>query len=389
MNELGEGEADQRAQAASRALRRFICAKAQAAGGALPFDRFMELALYAPGLGYYAGGSRKFGPEGDFVTAPEISPLFSRCMAAQVAEVLQLTGGDVLEFGAGSGVMAADMLAELERLGCLPDRYLILELSAELRDRQAHLLRERVPALAGRVHWLDDLPGPGFKGVVVANEVLDAFAVHRFRIAPDGVEILAVACEADGLTPKWVAAPADVRDAVERLAQAFSLDAGYESEVCPRIAPWLQLIGERLDRGAVFLVDYGYPRSEYYQPDRRRGTLATYYRHRTGDDVLARPGLQDITAHVDFTSVAEAAVDAGLIVAGYTTQARFLLGCGIEGLLAELGGPDNARWMSAVDQVRQLTLPTHMGERFQVMALTRGLDLPLRGFAGGDLRHRL
>jgi SAM-dependent MidA family methyltransferase len=381
---------DEHALAASRLLVRRICEEASLQGGGLAFDRFMELALYTPGLGYYSGGSRKFGPAGDFVTAPELSPLFSRCLAAQVAQVLAQTGGGVVvEFGAGSGVLAADMLLELARREALPEAYLILEVSAELRERQFRLLRERVPDLAPRVSWLDRLPEHPVTGVVIANEVLDALPVHRFRIRRGAVQSQRVCCGADGLSVRWEAAPAAVRSAVEGITAKAGLAEGYCSEVCLQVAPWITSLASCIFRGLALLIDYGDPRAEYYHPPRRDGTLLCHYRHRAHADPLFLPGLQDITAHVDFTAVAEAAVAAGLSVAGFTTQAHFLLGCGIERFLSDAHRAGEVAGLRAAEQAKRLILPTEMGERFKVLALTRDLDIPLLGFTAADLRHRL
>ena len=381
---------DEYARAASCELVRRVCEEASREGGELAFDRFMELALYTPGLGYYSGGSRKFGPAGDFVTAPEFSPLFSRCLAVQVAQVLaQIRGGVVLEFGAGSGVLAADMLEELDRRSALPDVYLILEVSGELRERQAALLRHRVPRLASRVRWLDRLPEEPLAGVTVANEVLDALPVHRFRIRQGEVQSQQVSCSPAGLSLHWSVAPPGVRAAVERIAGQIGLAEGYCSEVCLRLSPWMVSLAACIERGAALIFDYGYPRAELYHPDRRDGTLLCHYRHRTHGDPLLLPGLQDITAHVDFTAAAEAALAAGLVVAGFTTQAHFLLGCGIEQFLSEAYRAGDAQGLRTAEQVKRLLLPTEMGERFKVLALTRDLDTGLLGFAGADLRHRL
>ena len=385
---------DENALAASRALVARICEEARCEGDSLTFERFMELALYAPGLGYYAGGSRKFGGGGDFVTAPEISPLFSRCLAVQVAEVLaRLGGGVVLEFGAGSGVMAADVLIELAARNALPEKWLILEVSGELRERQASLLSETTPQHASRVQWLDRLPEEPFDGVIVANEVLDAFPVQRFRIGPEGIETGRVCCEGQVPAGCWGRSPPEVVEAVDVIRQEVALDDEYCSEVCLRLAPWVHAAGEVLGRGAMLLIDYGYPRAEYYHPDRSDGTLLCHYRHRAHSDALFLPGLQDITAHVDFTAVGLAALASGLEVAGFVTQAQFLLNCGLEGFLAKARAAGAVEGVKAAQQAKRLVLPTEMGERFKVMALTRRVSdddsAPLVGFSNGDLRYRL
>lgn len=359
------------------------------AGGRLGFDRFMELALYAPGLGYYSAGSRKFGEAGDFITAPELSPLFSRCLARQCAEVLAgIQGGAILEFGAGSGVMAADILAELAALERLPSHYYILELSAELRARQQQTIREKVPQLAERVAWLDALPDTGFRGVVLANEVLDAMPVHRFRIQDGAPRELYVVADGEGFALEPGEPGPEVAAALAQLRQQLPLAEGYESELNLRAGDWVRSIGGFLAQGVALFIDYGFPRSEFYHPQRNGGTLMCHYRHRAHDDALILPGLQDITAHVDFTAVAEAALAAGLSVRGYTSQANFLIANGLTALLAEAQG-DVRQQLTLAAQVKRLTMPGEMGELFKVMALSRGWDGPLQGFALRDERGRL
>ncbi len=364
-----------------------------AAGGVLPFDRYMELALYAPGLGYYVAGARKLGAAGDFVTAPEVSRLFGRCIARQCAELLgELGGGDILELGAGSGALAADLLAELDRLGCSPRRYLILDVSPELRARQAEALAARVPELLGSVDWLETLPPPGsFRGVVLGNEVLDALPVHRFRVAGDAVLEGAVGVSPEGLVERWIPAVSPgLTEAVEGIeALVGGLPEGYRSEVSLRLAPWLAAVAGTLEAGALLLVDYGYTRHEYYHPDRGSGTLMCHYRHRVHGDPLRLLGLQDITASVDFSAVAEAGAAAGLSLAGYTTQASFLLANGLDRLLAESDPSDTVRHLALVQGVKRLTLPGEMGERFKVIGLDKGLGRPWSGFALRDLGGRL
>jgi SAM-dependent MidA family methyltransferase len=361
-----------------------------AAGGWISFARYMDLALYEPGLGYYSAGARKFGEGGDFVTAPEVAPVFSRCMAGQCAEVLALRGGDVLELGAGSGAMAAAMLAELESLGALPAHYLILDLSADLRERQHATLKAAVPHLLERVEWLDCLPD-GFEGAVVANEVLDALPVDRFAWRGGEARALGVAVGADGF--EWAEAPAGpaLRSAVDAIRRDCSADwpDGYVSEVNTGLAPWLAAVAGALTRGVVLLVDYGLPRREFYAAERSAGTLLCHFRHRFNDDPFARPGLQDITAWVDFTAVAEAAESAGLDVIGYTTQAHFLIGNDLTGRLRDVAGLDLVQRVNLARQAMVLTLPGEMGERFKVIGLAKGYDAPLRGFAVRDLRHML
>ena len=362
------------------------------AGGMLPFDLFMESALYAPGLGYYVAGSRKFGSSGDFVTAPEISPFFSRCLAAQCAQVLnQLSSGSVLEVGAGSGVMAAELLLELERLGALPERYLMLELSPDLQQRQQHLLAERVPEFMDRIFWLTSFPDPGFQGVVLGNELLDAMPVHLFRSGDSGLEELFVTRQQDKFVSSWREAenPALVNELMRIQKQCGSFAAGYRSEVNLRLKPWMKALGDCVQRGAVILVDYGYTRREYYHPDRTTGTLICHFRHHAHDDPLKLTGMQDITANVDFTAVAEAGLAAGFKLSGYTTQANFLLGCGLDKILLESETGEGFDYIKALQGIKQLTLPSEMGERFKVIGLTKGMDTSMKGFDVRDLSSRL
>ncbi len=380
------------AAAHSARLVEAIRAEMATGGGAIPFARFMELALYAPGLGYYRAGARKFGAGGDFVTAPELSPLFSRCVARQCQQILaRLGGGHILELGAGSGVMAAAMLQELDALDSLPERYEILELSAELRERQQQTLAAQAPRLQTRVCWLDTLPAAGFSGVMVANEVMDAMPVERFRITPAGPRPLQVAWEKDCfIWREGEAAPA-LTDAVNRLQETlgYALPLAYESEFNARLPGWIAALAESLASGVALLIDYGYPRREYYQPARRTGTLRCYYRHRVHADPLLLPGLQDITASVDFSALADAALNAGLAVGGYTRQNYFLFGCGLENLLAEVDPTDTVPYLRLSNQVKLLTLPGEMGELCKAIALCKRMDAPLRGFSFLDERGRL
>ena len=386
--------------------------------GAIPFSEYMDLCLNAPGLGYYMAGAAKFGPEGDFVTAPEISPLFGRCVARQFEEVLGiLGGGEILEIGGGTGAFAESCLTELSRLGAAPRRYRILETSPDLRDRQ----RRRLAPLGAE--WLDTLPEEPFDGVVFANEVADALPVERFRLSPEGVESMHVSANREGL--HWVACPAGralrghVRAVEGRLGRRLGAP-GYESEWRPSLPGWLEAVAARLRRGLVLVFDYGYGEAEYYHPDRDRGALRCHYRHRRHDDPLILPALQDITASVDFSALARAGDAAGLDRAGFTTQAWFLLECGITDLLAELGADpgiglgigeggagggldrlDSAgggrrcgasRYAAHAHAVRQLTLPGEMGERVRVLGLGRALGgaaATLRGFRGRRLDDRL
>jgi len=383
---------DEHAQAHSEKLINVIHDDIVHAGGRISFARYMELALYAPGLGYYSAGSRKFGDQGDFITAPEISSLFSHTLARQVAEILQsMAGGEVLEVGGGSGVMAADMLAELERLDCLPSRYAILELSADLRERQRERLMTDVPHLLDRVVWHDELPPAGFRGVVVANELLDALPVHCFSIEEDGIREQFVRWKDDRF--QWVSGECEtpklyqqIRERIESLGVNFPF--GYRSEINMATDAWLCAIAQMLETGLILLVDYGFSRREYYHPQRHTGTLMCHYRHRSHDDPFVYPGLQDITAHVEFTSIAEQAVSVGLAVNGYTSQAYFLLSNGITEL-AEKEALNEKDRLTQARQIRTLTMPGDMGELFKVIALTKNMDITLRGFSLQDMRHRL
>ncbi len=356
----------------------------------LPFSAFMADLLYAPGLGYYSAGATKLGAGGDFVTAPEISPLFSHCLARQCADVLQsISGGELLEFGAGRGVMARDILLELARLGLLPNRYLIVEVSADLRQRQQETLADLPADLASRVVWLEALPAQ-FSGVVLANEVLDAMPVTLWRKHANALSEMAVAVTENG-DFTWAELPANaaLQDWFAALPPALKTDwpDDYLSEFHPLQAGWLQSIGRMLQRGVVLLVDYGFPRHEFYHPDRSRGTLMCHYRHHSHPDPLVLPGLQDVTAHVDFTAVAEQAQAAGMDVLGYCHQAGFLQSLGI--LELAMQDTDEQAQLIAAQELKRLLMPHEMGELFKVIALGKGMHDPLSGFALYDMRERL
>lgn len=363
-----------------------------AAGPPFGFDRYMHEALYAPRLGYYVNGRRRFGDGGDFVTAPEISPLFGRCLGSQVAECLaRLDGGSVLEVGAGSGRLAADLLDELARCDRLPERYLILEVSPDLRALQAETLGARVPGLVDRVTWLDALPDSPIDAVVVANELLDAMPVHRFRRRGDQWQECAVARDDDALYDDWrVPFSPGLVDALEAVWPGGPVPAdGYTSEINLRLAPWLTAMAAALGRGYLLLIDYGYTAREYYHAERDRGTLICHFRHRAHADPYLLPGLQDITANVDFSAVARAAVQAGFVLAGYTTQAHFLIDNGLDRHLAAIATHDPGAQLDQLQAVKRLTLPAEMGERFKVIGLALGASEALSGFRTRDLRDRL
>ncbi|MDD5248005.1 MAG: SAM-dependent methyltransferase [Rhodocyclaceae bacterium] len=372
------------AQAASRELCARIAAAIAAAGGWISFARYQELALYAPGLGYYAGGSHKFGAEGDFVTAPELTPLFGFALARQVAQVMAASAPVVLEAGAGSGRLAADLLRALDANSMTPERYLILELSGELRARQRATIEREAPALAHRVAWLDTMPS-AFSGCIVANELLDAMPVQVLAWRDDGLMERGVGVDAQGHFV-WTERPAD--DRLRQLAADLPVAAPYVGEIAPAARAWAAEWGRSLVKGAAILVDYGLPRHEYYHAQRSGGTLRCHYRHRAHDNPFWWPGLSDITTHVEFTAIAEAAHAAGLDVLGYTTQASFLMNCGIGELLAarQAEGGAAAKTLGAV---QVLLAPGEMGELFKVIAFGRGIDAPLLGFARGDRLHAL
>lgn len=385
------------AKAASRELSARIAASIQSAGGWLPFVDYMDMALHLPGLGYYAGGSLKFGATGDFVTAPELTPLFGQALARQVAQVLAVLpvpkkgfpsvtpATVVLEVGAGSGRLAADLLMALEALGCLPESYAILELSGELRARQQQTIESAVPHLAPRVVWLDALP-EHFSGCVIANELLDALPTHAVAWREAGPMELGVVMTEAGFD--WAERPAH-----GALAAAMaSLPVGtvpFVSEVSLAARHWVSEWGHRLAQGALLLIDYGLPRHELYHPQRSHGTLRCHYRQRAHDNPFWWPGLSDITSHVDFTAVAEAGFDAGLDVLGYTSQSSFLINCGLGELLMARQEEGGEQALRANGAVQTLIAPGEMGELFKVIALGRGMDLPLLGFARGDRRHSL
>lgn len=393
---MSESRVSEEAAAHSAHLHALIAEQVAAAGGALPFWRFMELALYAPGLGYYSAGATKFGGAGDFVTAPELGPLFAECVAEAVAPVLRQVGGDArfLEIGAGSGRFAEHAIERLARLDAMPARYAILEPSADLRQRQRERLRQRLaPSAFERVEWLDGPMPDDWDGVLFANEVIDALPTPRFAI--QGGEVFEEHVALDG-ERRFVRTdrPADALLAsavrhVERQLEAPFAD-GYRSELLPHLPYWLQAVAGGLQAGAMLFVDYGHPRREYYDPRRRDGTLRAFYRHQVVDDVFARVGLQDITASVDFTALAEAGTGAGFDFAGYCSQAGFLIGNGLEQRLAEhesRAGDEAARY-ALRQQVKQLTHPDAMGERFQAMGFARDVEFGA-AFLAGDLGFRL
>jgi len=355
-----------------------------ARGGWIAFSRYMELALYTPGLGYYSAGARKLGKGGDFVTAPEISPLYGQTLARQIRQVLEAGFDEVLEVGAGSGALAATLLEELERANVVPRNYLILELSADLRERSRDTLAARVPHLLERVAWLNRLP-PSFSGLVLGNEVLDAMPVDVVRINGGKVEEGGVAVRNNRLDWSWRLASGELLAATERL----SLPEGYRTEIQLAARGFLRSLSGMLEKGVALFFDYGFPQEEYYHAQRREGTLMCHYRHQAHADPFFLPGLQDITSHVDFSAVAAAAREGGLELAGYSTQAQFLVNCGITEVMSRTPAEDTARYLPLANQANRLLSPAEMGELFKVIALARGFPAPLAGFREGDRRISL
>jgi SAM-dependent MidA family methyltransferase len=385
---------DPDALAHSARLADLIRSEVAAHGGAIPFSRFMELALYAPGLGYYSAGARKFGEAGDFVTAPEIGPIFAACAAESVAPVLQQLGPRAvfLELGGGSGAFAEVALKRLLELDALPDRYLILEPSADLRQRQRERLQQNLPPpLFQLVDW-PDAPVPNeWNGVLFANEVIDALPTPRFAIQDGEVFEEHVVVEGDRFARTLRPADAFLSNAVRHVERGLerTFDDGYRSEVLPQLPYWIQAVSGGMQRGAMLFVDYGHPRSEFYLPARRDGTLRAYYRHRMHEEPLLWPGLQDLTASVDFTALAEAGVAAGFDFAGYCSQASFLLGNGMAGVLERIEHMrDPVEQQRRRSEVKKLTLPSEMGERFQVMGFAKDVEFGV-AFMAGDLSFRL
>lgn len=361
-------------------LRLRIRREIDAAGGWISFARYMELALYTPGLGYYSGGSAKFGAGGDFVTAPQISPLFGRVLARQFAETLKQTGGGILELGAGTGLLAAHIIGELEALG-VDTPYSILEVSGDLRARQQATLQ----AHAARLDWLDALPAD-FRGVVFGNEVLDALPTHLIHWTQDGPLERGVTWQGESLgwTERPIADPALLAQAV-----ALNLTPGYVSEISLATPALVTSLAETLEAGLLLFIDYGFGRSEYFHPQRHMGTLRAHYCHHALDDPFHLPGLCDLTAHVDFTGVADAGLAAGLDICGYTTQAAFLLAGGITALLAETPADAAPGYLPLSNGVQMLVSPAEMGELFKVIGMTKGGVACPAAFSLSDQRYRL
>ncbi len=360
-------------------------------GGSLSFAEYMQEVLYAPALGYYCAGSTKLGPDGDFVTAPEISPLFGYVLARQAAFVLdQLGGGDLLEPGAGSGALAASILSKLAELDALPDRYLILEVSAELRERQEEHLRKVLPELIDRVNWVVEIP-TGFSGVVLANEVADAIPVERFRMDDGKVMQARVVRSDDTFAWQYDSAPETLSVAVADIQSAIGrrLENGFESEVSLGLYHWVGDLCRSMARGMFLLIDYGVTRREYYAPDRSTGWLRCHFRHFAHSDPLILSGIQDLTAWVDFTTVALSASSSGMDVAGFTTQAGLLMNGGLEAELAGFADLTVEQQVELSRQVKLLTLPAEMGENFKCIGLSCGDIAAPSGLRGSDRAHLL
>jgi SAM-dependent MidA family methyltransferase len=368
----------------SEELASLIRGEIAAHAGWIPFSRYMQLALYAPGLGYYTAGARKLGREGDFITAPEMTPLFGQTLARQAAEVLESGFDEILEIGAGSGALAAALLAELEHLGRLPRQYYILEVSPDLRERERDLLAATVPHLLERVIWLNQLPTV-FPGLIIANEVLDAMPVHIVRTSAQGVEEAGVALNDDAFAWAWRPAAAELLAA----AQALQMPEGYQTELQLVARGFVRSLAQAMARGVILLVDYGFPAREYYHAQRAEGTLMCHYRHRAHANPFFLPGLQDITSHIDFSAVARAGEAAGLELLGYTGQAQFLINCGITDILLRTPPDDIVAYAPQAAAAQHLLSPSEMGELFKVIAFGKEYAGPLMGFASGDRRHAL
>ncbi|MDF0604391.1 SAM-dependent methyltransferase [Neisseriaceae bacterium TC5R-5] len=373
------------ALAISQQLTEVIRQRIQQADGWIPFSLYMELALYAPGLGYYSAGSHKLGHAGDFTTAPEMTPLFARTLAQQLAELLPQTAGNLYEFGAGSGQLAIDLLSELQALGQLPTHYFILDLSPDLIERQQQRLQQAHPQLMDRISWLSELPA-SLDGIVIGNEVLDAMPCELIHWTPQaqqrGVSL-------SGEQFSWVDRP--IQDPVLQAAVAAlpPQTKNYVSEISLVQVGFIHTLAAALKRGGIILIDYGFPAHEYYHPQRSMGTLLGHYRHHTVDDPFFLPGLMDLTCHVDFSAIAQAGIEAGLDLIGYTNQAQFLLNAGIGTLLQQLDPHDTLNYLPQAAAVQKLLGPAEMGELFKVVGWGKGISIDWCGFSHGDRCYTL
>ena len=381
----------------SQPLVSLVCKEIADNGGKITFDRFMELALYTPGLGYYATEKPIFGDQGDFITAPELTPLFSRCLAKQAKQVLNAIdgGGDVMEFGAGSGTMACDILMELEKLDCLPNRYLISEISPALRQRQRTRINTYAPHLVDRVSWVDELP-ESFTGVVFGNELLDALTTHRVLFDKNG-DHKEVYVNFEDSKLSWTAGKpsSDLLSAqIDKVYKANQLNIDtcdhYESEINIASIGWIESLSKMLTQGVIILIDYGFSEEEYYRPERYEGSLMCHYKHRAHNNPLTHVGLQDLTSHVNFTQIAEVAFANDLTIDGFTTQTYFLLGCGLESLLNEIDINDTKLFIAETQPVKQLILPDEMGDLFKVIGLSKNMDTSLsEALLGFSVKNQL
>ncbi len=399
-------EPDESAKAHSEALVSYIKQQIQSHQGKISFEQYMQLALYAPGLGYYSAGMQKFGKDGDFITAPEISPLFAQVIAIQCQQILSAIktesgNGDILEFGAGSGKMAADIILELEKRQNLPEFYYILELSADLQQRQQDYLKQQAPHLFDKFRWLNELPAGNFTGVIVANEVIDAMPVKRIKIQQKKCYESFVCIENDRLNycdfltdnPEFTPYVEKVNHAInhQKLTPDFTpfdKEHVYYTEVNSYAKQWIKSLANCMQQGAILLIDYGYPEAEYLHPQRNSGTLMCHYRHHSHEEPFFLPGLQDITAHVNFSDIKQAAEKNQLKLNGYTTQAHFLLLGGLEELAQDFDLEDTIKFAETSRQIKKLTLPNEMGELFKVMLLSKNKDFNLPAFQM-DMSHKL
>jgi SAM-dependent MidA family methyltransferase len=371
-------------------LTQLIKEEIERSGGHIDFATYMQFCLYAPGLGYYSAGSHKLGRGGDFTTAPEQSDLFSRTLARHCIDVLsQLNSGSILEFGAGSGKMATDILLELEQHQQLPEHYYIVDVSADLRDKQNTYIRTHAPHLHHRVIWLDNLPAE-FTGVILANEVCDAMPVHLIHIENNMVSERKVSLDHKG-DFFWKSSSISTRELNNQINNILEVGtySEYVTEINLAAPAWIASLSESLLQGAVFIIDYGYHHQDYYHPQRHKGTLMCYYQHQAHDDPFFLPGLQDITAHVNFTALAETAHNHHFEVAGFQSQADFLLAGGITDLIPVSDHDDVSTMLTYANQIKQLTLPSTMGETFKVLTLTKALPELLPKVVFSDRRATL
>ncbi|MBE9530130.1 MAG: SAM-dependent methyltransferase [Proteobacteria bacterium] len=361
-------------------------------GGRIRFDQFMDIAMFAPGRGYYDSVNRIFGDDGDFTTAPEISSFFGQCIARQILQIMAEMGQvNILEFGAGSGILAQTILMELEKNDRLPQTYFIYDISPTLRERQYARLKDNVPHLIDKLVWLNDIP-EHFNGIIIANEVLDAMPVHRvvFRRNLHHEETYVTIKNGKLVLEEGPLSSIKIKREMDKIMQVWpDIKDGYRSEISLGLKHWIARISQILGKGLVLLIDYGFTRREYYQPIHHQGNLMCYFQHRAHDDPLLYPGIQDVTCHVDFSHVAEAFQDQGLAVAGYTNQAFFLAGCGLEVLYQELDTSDEEKFIDKTRCLEKLIMPNAMGESFKVIGLTRGLNEDLIGFSVSNQKDRL